>query len=214
MSSQKSSAVRTAGDAAARAPKRARGRLRVNAIIDAGACLFAERGYDATTMTAIAARSATAIGSLYRFFPTKEALADALLERYVGEVGAALDAIEVRAPALSSADIADALFELMTNERANRAALVALLDVRPDAVARRTALRGRVRQGIAAILRAAAPGLAAADAAPVAAVVLHMLKGARALATEVSRDAAKELRRAIGIYVTQVLDEARQSEPS
>ena len=37
-----------------------------------------EKGYDAATMTEIAARSGTAIGSLYRFFPSKESLSDAL----------------------------------------------------------------------------------------------------------------------------------------
>ena len=38
-------------------------------------------------MTEIAARSNTAIGSLYRFFPTKEVLADALLDRYWEQLG-------------------------------------------------------------------------------------------------------------------------------
>ena len=64
------------------APKRERGRQRVAAIMDAAVELFSEKGYDAATMTEIAARSSTAIGSLYRFFPSKEALADALLQRY------------------------------------------------------------------------------------------------------------------------------------
>lgn len=97
----------------------------------------------------------TAIGSLYRFFPTKETLADALLVRYVADIGTALDALEARAPDLPPAAIADALFDLMTNARPDRTALVALLDVRPDAALRRTHLRGRMRQGLAAILRAA-----------------------------------------------------------
>src|ERR1700734_338123 len=67
-------------------PKRERGRTRVAAILDAGGAVFAEKGYDAATMTEIAARSNTAIGSLYRFFPTKEVLADALLERYAQQL--------------------------------------------------------------------------------------------------------------------------------
>ncbi|WP_245639904.1 helix-turn-helix domain-containing protein [Paraburkholderia heleia] len=63
-------------------PKRERDRRRVAAIMDAAVAVFTEKGYDAATMTEIAARSSTAIGSLYRFFPTKEALAEALLLRY------------------------------------------------------------------------------------------------------------------------------------
>src|SRR3979411_2376611 len=68
--------------AAARPPKRQRGRLRVAAILQSAREVFMEKGYDAATMTEIAARSGTAIGSLYRFFPSKEALADALLLQY------------------------------------------------------------------------------------------------------------------------------------
>src|SRR6266700_1792371 len=64
---------------AARAPKRQRGRLRVAAILQSAREVFMEKGYDAATMTEIAARSGTAIGSLYRFFPSKESLSDALL---------------------------------------------------------------------------------------------------------------------------------------
>src|ERR1700749_522595 len=63
MSSQKSTAVE---------PKRARGRARVEAILVAAGQVFAEQGYDRATMTEIAARSSTAIGSLYRLFPAQE----------------------------------------------------------------------------------------------------------------------------------------------
>jgi len=55
----------------ARAPQRQRGRLRVAAILEAGAAAFREKGYDAVTMTEIAARSGTTFGSLYRFFLRK-----------------------------------------------------------------------------------------------------------------------------------------------
>ena len=66
----------------AKEPKRERGKLRVAALLDAGAALFVEKGYDATTMTEIASRAGAAIGSLYQFFPSKEALAEALVARY------------------------------------------------------------------------------------------------------------------------------------
>ena len=56
---------------AAKEPKRERGKQRVAALIDAGAELFAEKGYEATTMTEIASRAGAAIGSLYQFFPVQ-----------------------------------------------------------------------------------------------------------------------------------------------
>ena len=199
MSSQKSSTV----PAEALAPKRARGRLRVTAILDAAAAVFAERGFEAATMSEIAARSSTAIGSLYRFFPTKETLADALLQRYVGDIGLALDAIEAQAASLAPEAIADALFDLMRDARQDRTAVAALLDVRADADDRRSALRERLRRSIAAILRAVEPDLDATHAAIVASVLLQLLKCISALAAEPEPKAARlaELRIAIRLYV-------------
>ena len=56
----------------AKAPKRARGVQRVAELLDAGAALFADNGYETTTMTQIAKRAGASIGSLYQFFPSKE----------------------------------------------------------------------------------------------------------------------------------------------
>lgn len=67
-------------------PKRTRGHLRVKAILDAASEVFAEVGYDAATTNEIAARSSTSIGSLYQFFPNKEAILFALAARYRDEV--------------------------------------------------------------------------------------------------------------------------------
>ena len=55
---------------------RRRGRERVAALLAAAATVFAERGYEAATMTEVAARAGASIGSLYQFFPTKELLAE------------------------------------------------------------------------------------------------------------------------------------------
>ena len=69
-----------AGAAAAVLPKRQRGKQRVAELLAAGAAVFAERGYAAATMTESAARAEAPIGSLYQFFPSKEALADTLVQ--------------------------------------------------------------------------------------------------------------------------------------
>ncbi len=66
-------------------PQQQRSKRRYAAIVDAAAELFASNGFDATTMEAIAAASGSAIGSVYRFFPNKQAVfravADVALER-------------------------------------------------------------------------------------------------------------------------------------
>lgn len=75
-----------------RPPRQARGQRRVEAILAAAAALFDEVGYDAATTNAIAARAETAIGSLYRFFPDKEAILRALADRHLRELRAVYDA--------------------------------------------------------------------------------------------------------------------------
>jgi AcrR family transcriptional regulator len=188
----------------ARAPKRARGHARVEAILDAAAVVFAEKGFDAATMTEIAARSATAIGSLYRFFPTKTSLADALLARYAETVAEGFAAIEARAAAMTSEMLADALIERMLDTRPDSAAAVALVDLQPDGPNRRAAIRQAAREGIAAALRRRAPRAEGLDEA--AAALLQMLKGARPLA-DAGAGPLAALRTAIRLYVAHVVGE-------
>jgi AcrR family transcriptional regulator len=55
-------------------------------------------GYEAATTNAIAARAGVSIGSLYQFFPNKEAILDALVERYLDELQRVLFVPEERLP--------------------------------------------------------------------------------------------------------------------
>ncbi len=78
-------------DPARRIPAQERSKLRVTRIVDAAAIEFAERGYDATTMEAIAARAETSIGSIYQFFPNKLAVFHALAHTYAEKLRALFD---------------------------------------------------------------------------------------------------------------------------
>lgn len=64
-------------------PRQARSLRRVEQILDAAEAEFAEAGYDNATTNAIAARADVPIGSLYQYFPNKEALMAGVVERYV-----------------------------------------------------------------------------------------------------------------------------------
>ncbi|ESA32062.1 transcriptional regulator [Leptolyngbya sp. Heron Island J] len=66
-----------------RQPKQARSQERVKQILDGAEQLFVEVGYDSTTTRAIAARAGVSVGSLYQFFPDKEAILKALAIRYM-----------------------------------------------------------------------------------------------------------------------------------
>ncbi len=188
-------------------PKRQRGRDRVAAIMEAGAAVFAQKGYEAATMTEIAARAGAAIGSLYRFFPTKEALADALVARYGASLVSAFAEIEATAGELSPLALAGALIDVMQSLEPARAVAIALVDARRDAAELRSTLRAAVRERIAAILTKAAPTLPAAKARIMAVLLLHALKSLRTLPREdaaADAELAHEARALVGRYLAGV----------
>src|SRR5439155_1980997 len=71
-----------------RAPKQERGQRRIGRILQAAAEEFARVGFDAATTNSIARRARTSVGSLYQFFPNKEAILAALTEHYLREIWA------------------------------------------------------------------------------------------------------------------------------
>ncbi len=69
-----------------RQPRQARSQQRVDHILDVAAELFNQQGYDAVTTNAIAEAAGIPIGSLYQFFKNKQAIMDALVDRYVTQL--------------------------------------------------------------------------------------------------------------------------------
>lgn len=69
-----------------RLPQQARSRQRVNQILNVAAQLFEEVGYEAVSTELIVKRAKISIGSLYRFFPDKEAIVYALSEQYAQQM--------------------------------------------------------------------------------------------------------------------------------
>src|ERR1700729_4515280 len=102
-------------------PKRERGKQRVAELLAAGAAVFAEKGYAVATMTEIAARAGAPIGSLYQFFPTKEALADTLVQNYVALLSADLEALEARGRDINITDLVEGLFGVLRGHPQERA---------------------------------------------------------------------------------------------
>jgi AcrR family transcriptional regulator len=169
---------------AARAPKRARGKQRVAELLEAAAAVFAEKGYEAATMTEIAARAGAPIGSLYQFFPAKEALADLLVQNFVALLAADLQELEARAAEIDNQTLVERLFGLLRSHPHERAVALQLVEARMDEPTRRTTFRHMLRKRIAAILRTHAPSLPAETARDMAVVVLQMMKAASSLSDE------------------------------
>jgi AcrR family transcriptional regulator len=71
-------------------PKQARSGATVQAILEAAAQVFECHGYAAGTTNRIAERAGVSIGSLYQYFPNKDAILVALVHRHLAEGMAAL----------------------------------------------------------------------------------------------------------------------------
>jgi AcrR family transcriptional regulator len=187
-----------------RMPKQARSKQRVMELLDAGAAVFAEKGYDAATMTEIAARAHAAIGSLYQFFPSKDALAEALLRRYAEGLAKGLDQLAARAALLPPRSLAAQLVGLMVSLSADRAAAIILVDARSDGPQQRTAMRDAARAHLARILLIANRNIPAARAPAMAVILLQLLKAVPTLAAEdetVNTALLQEMRDLIELYV-------------
>ncbi|WP_421121096.1 TetR/AcrR family transcriptional regulator [Aquihabitans daechungensis] len=64
-------------------PRQARSAARVELLLDVAEEVFEEVGYDAATTNLVALRAGVPVGTLYRWFPDKAALAEALTDRYL-----------------------------------------------------------------------------------------------------------------------------------
>jgi AcrR family transcriptional regulator len=152
--------------------------LRVAAILEAAEAVIAERGFEAATMAEIATRSGTKIGSLYRFFPNKESLADTIVVNARQDLDSVFDHLDARVRALSVRALADDLLTLLLEPVFNRPALMKLLDSGPDSSANREEFRAAVLGHIARTLRIYNPNLPKQVAADIALVILLNIKAA------------------------------------
>ena len=157
-------------------PQRDAGRQRVAELMAAAAAVIQERGFEAATMAEIAARADAKIGSLYRFFPHKEAVAEALMRHHGEVLQAEYAAIHAYAVVATPEELADILIELLVKLYPQTKAFTALLDSRTDMTSIRQRFRGQALGEIKMALTACAPGLGDGEAGDIAAVVLNNMK--------------------------------------
>jgi AcrR family transcriptional regulator len=152
-------------------PQRSNGKLRVAAILEAAAAVIDEKGYEGATMAEIAVRSSTKIGSLYRFFPNKESLADTILISAREELDATFDRFDGKVVGMSIQDLADGLLKLIF-EFFSRSGFRKLLDSGPEWSAKREGFRLAIQHRISHALRLHSPKLPKKMAQDMALVIL------------------------------------------
>lgn len=190
----------------AKTPQRQRGHQRVASLLDAATACFMEKGYEAATMTEIAARAGAAIGSLYQFFPTKEALAHALMVGYTEALQQQLRKLATQAADWNDDELGTQLIQLLVAFRRRHPAFAVLAEsIASLPTMRSLAIRQHLRDGLQDLLSQRTPALAPAELKAAAVVVLQLMKAAVALSAEAGlggrKAALDQLELALQLYL-------------
>ena len=195
-------------------PQQERATLRLSNFLDAAAELFAEIGYEAATMTAIAERSGSGIGTLYHYFPDKQSMAFALLNQYAQEIEAHWKPLMEQTETPSHAAFAETFLERMTEFLRQRPAYLKLLAA-PIRFSRDPAARRALRVAIANAFRAKDPSLTNEKAMLAANITLQMVKGMTTLYAEAGPREKPliiaEYKKALTLYLGSVFSEDKRS---
>jgi AcrR family transcriptional regulator len=93
-------------------PRQERSKATVETILAATARVLVKKGFDGLTTNSVAEQAGVSIGSLYQYFPSKEALVAALIEQHVEEMNAAILSELTRVAQLPMAQAVRAVIEL------------------------------------------------------------------------------------------------------
>jgi AcrR family transcriptional regulator len=189
-------------------PQQKRSSRRVAEYLDVAANLFAEVGYEAATMTAIADRAGSSIGGLYRYFPDKQTLAIALLKQYVSDFDEVWTSVLAELADVSVKEFAAHLIDRMAEFVGGRPGYFTLLTA-PIHFRRDAASRSHLRTQFSKAFLIKSPALSQEDALLAANVTVQIIKGMLAACTDVEakrRGAlVHEFKRALTNYLTDIL---------
>jgi AcrR family transcriptional regulator len=194
-------------------PKRqARGERRIAAILDAASLIFADVGYDLATTNGIAAAAGISPGSLYQFFPNKQAIADGLIERYARDLRTMNEqASDARLAHLRVETRIDRMIDAVVDfQLANPAANVLLAGavISQELAATTEALQDQMCSRVEPLVAAAAPKLSSRQRARSAEICVEIVKALVPMVLAASpRERStlrKEVKRAVRSYVTSL----------
>jgi AcrR family transcriptional regulator len=191
-----------------REPQQERAALRRAKFLKVAERLIAELGYEAVTMTAIAEQAGASIGTLYDYFPDKQAIAVALKMEYVAQGDAHWKALLSDAAGMTREELA-ALFVEGALELVKL--LPAYLELMGSAVAftRSQSLRRPLRRSVVGALLAMKPKLGEERAFICAEVIVQLIKGMltvyREAAAKEREKVAEEYKKLFRLYLVETL---------
>ena len=196
------------------APQQERSARRLEGFLASAAKLFAESGFEATTMQAIAERSRSSIGALYNYFPDKQSVAVTLLRSYSEELASRLRSLMEESKKLSVAEFAGSFIDCIADFMRERPAWLNL-HAAPIGFRRDPAARKALRSTIAHAFRRKNPSLSSERALLVANVAVQIVKGMKNLYVESEGKTqalvAAEFRKVLASYLEGVLSEGTRT---
>jgi AcrR family transcriptional regulator len=192
------------------APQQERSARRLTAFLDAAAELFAEVGYEAATMTAIAERSGSSIGALYNYFPDKQAVALTLLSQYAQELETHWKPLMEHAVNLTHQEFASLFIERITELVRIRPAYLSL-HAAPVRLRRDPAVKRALRVTIANAFRAKNPLLSDEQSILAANVTLQIVRGLMTIYAEAEPKGkdlvVDEFKKVLTLYLGTILSQ-------
>jgi AcrR family transcriptional regulator len=193
-----------------RIPQQERGERRVAELLEAAAAEFAEVGYDAATMTAVAKRAGASIGAVYQYFPNKEAIVSALRSQYLNEMEEQWIKLEAASAGLSVKERTQSFVDVMIRFIEEHPAFAAILDAPADAK-RDKKLRDNLLGRIANRIRIRRPTVSQEQAYRVACVTMQIIKSMNALYAEAKPTERPEIVKEYKLALTAYLEKRWQT---
>lgn len=159
-----------------RAPQQDRATRRMTAFLEAAEALFADLGFDAVTMTAIAERAGSSIGALYSYFPDKKAIALALIDTYAGQINEHWRNLFEEVMTYSSRDFSERFIDRFLDFIAEHPAYLQL-QAAPIRLRRSRPAKRAFRASLVEALRQRVPALGAEAAELRVEVMLQIVQG-------------------------------------
>lgn len=174
---------------ARKAPRQARSKATVEAILEATARVLIEGGYAALTTTKVAEEAGVGVGTLYQYFPAKEALVMALLQANLARIEKTIEDAVRGSEGTSLEAHTEALIDALLVAKRARPELSAALRRQLPAVEGEQVVRAamkRMRAQVRALLALHARELPGADLDLVATVLTTAVEGAITAAVDLS----------------------------
>ncbi|MFJ3894029.1 TetR family transcriptional regulator [Streptomyces sp. NPDC090083] len=199
--------------------RQARGERRIAQLLEAAASVFCTTGYTASSTNAIAREAGVSPGTLYQFFPNKEAIAIELGDRLLHEMRAMYgEALAPVDPATPVEEAVGAVVDRFTAFNCRHPVFFALMhgpDIPGRLAEEHDALHANLLAGIEAVIAAFLPAAPAADITRTAHMCLGLYKAGLELI--LSHEGAEreayvgELKNVLIRYLAPMITEARSS---